>query len=146
MVWKIRKKVIGGKEKEMEANAIVNPATNKLVVSRREVKEVTLKYCVETLKSNEPEEAFADEIENKRETVKNFMNLKEGNFKANFETFQSNVAKFKKSGKRNYDLLTRSGKSFQKSILTFVKGCSRKKVFLPTSKKQLYTWSTKELV
>jgi hypothetical protein len=66
----------------MEATAIVNPATNKLVVSRREIKEVTLKYCVDTLTSNEPEEAFVEEIEKKKEIVKNFMKLKEGNFKA----------------------------------------------------------------
>ena len=119
MIWKIRKKVIGAKKGEMEATAIVNPATNKLVVSRSEVKEVTLKYCVDTLKNYEPEEAFVEHIEKKKELVKNFLNLKDGNFSASFDTFKSNVAKFKKSGKRNYDFLTRAGKGFQSSIFKF---------------------------
>jgi hypothetical protein len=83
------------------------------------MKEVTLKYCVHTLKSIEPEQIFAEEIEKKKEKVKNFLKLKEGNFKADFETFKSNINKFKKSGKKNYDFLTKAGKGFQLAIFKF---------------------------
>ena len=118
-VWKLRKNIIGGKKESMEATAIVNPMTGQLVVSRNEVREVTLKYCVETLKSNEPDKNFVEEIEEKKEKVKNFLKLKEGNFKADIEVFKANINKFKKSGKHNYDFLTKAGKGFQLSIFKF---------------------------
>ena len=45
-MWEVRKKVVGGKKAVLEATAIVNPKTKKLVVQRNEIKEVTLQLGV----------------------------------------------------------------------------------------------------
>ena len=94
----------------LEATAIVNPYTNKLAVTKGEIKSVSLKYCVDTLANNEPEENFQSIIENKKLQVKHFLSLKGGSFLAKEETFFRNLEKFKMSGKRNYDFLTKAGK------------------------------------
>ena len=47
-IWEIRKRIIGGKKATLEATAIMNPDTNKLVVSKHEIKRVTLNYCKKT--------------------------------------------------------------------------------------------------
>ena len=49
---------MGGKKSNNEATAVVNPINGKLVVSRKEIKEVVLKYCKETLENDVPEEGY----------------------------------------------------------------------------------------
>ena len=65
-------KVIGGKKKNMLPSAIFDPKTKKLLLNKDEIKEVTLKYCMDTLTSNTPEASFENSIkEKKRKGEKN---------------------------------------------------------------------------
>ena len=73
-VWDVRKKVLGIKKSNTEATVIMNPRTNKLVVSRKEIKEVTLEYCQKTLSNNIPENEFRKVVEDKKEEVMRKMN------------------------------------------------------------------------
>ena len=74
-VWAIRKKVIGRKKVDMLPSAIRDPATKKLVVNTTNIKETVLRYCVETLSNNEPEERFKEEIVKKKEYVTNRLDM-----------------------------------------------------------------------
>ena len=56
-IWEIRKKVLGG-GKEIQATAVMDPETEKLVVSKERIKTVTLQYCQDTLSNNEPNISF----------------------------------------------------------------------------------------
>jgi hypothetical protein len=58
MIYQAAKTIKGGKKATMEATAITDPSTRKLVVSLKDIKEVTLKYCLETLKDNKPKEGL----------------------------------------------------------------------------------------
>ena len=60
-IWEIRKRVIGG-NKNMEVNAVENPQNGKLVITKKDMKDVRLKYCKETLTKNQPEEGFREII------------------------------------------------------------------------------------
>ena len=51
MLWQARKRILGDK-KSIISTAIINPETNKMAVTVKEIKEVTLRYCTETLKNN----------------------------------------------------------------------------------------------
>ena len=104
-VWAVRKKVIGEKKTKILPTAITDPKTNKLVVNSNEIKEVTLKYCIDTLRNNEQEDAFKNKITNKKEKVKNLLEEKDGEFEASKEIFSFNVNKFKRSGQKNYYFL-----------------------------------------
>ena len=55
----------------MKPNSIRNPDTGKLEVKKKSIKEVTLRYCVDTLSNNIPEEEFKDEIKKRKKELKN---------------------------------------------------------------------------
>ena len=58
------KDIVAGKKKApAEAQAIKDPDTGELVVSNSKINEVTLKYCLNTLKNNDPEEDVKELIE-----------------------------------------------------------------------------------
>ena len=55
----------------------------------------------------------------KKRIVKDFLSSGEGTFYATKGSFNKMIEKFKKSGNRNYDFLTKSGKYFQNSVFKF---------------------------
>ena len=118
-IWEVKKRIIGGKKATMQATAVINPETGKLSVSKEETIKATLKYCKETLKNNEPENEFKEEIEKKKDIVAKYLEQKDGQFKATKETFINMIEKFKKSRKKNYDYLTKASKGFQDAIFQF---------------------------
>ena len=56
---------------------------------------------------------FEMEIKNKKRIVEDFLNSADGNFEINLETFDDMLKKFKLSGKRTYDFITKAGEEFQ---------------------------------
>ena len=118
-IWELKKKIVGGKKAKNQATAIVDPKTGKLVVSKHEIKEVTLKYCKDTLENNEVEEEFEEEITNKKEKVKVKLAENDGHFEIKNETFEKVMHKFKKSKKANYDLIVKASKLFQNGVFKF---------------------------
>ena len=132
-IWEIRKRVIGGKKAHHEATAIVNPINGKLVVSKNQIKSISLEYCKATLENNIPKTRYSEEIMSKKTEVQHKMNERIGTFVIKKETLDFVVAKFKKSRKRNYDFLVRAGQSFS----SFSSKCLKKIYFLQVSKIQL---------
>ena len=94
-VWEIKKKVIGGKKDTIEATAIINPKTGKLALTKSEIKKVTLQYTKETLANNNVKEEVAEEIERNKCEVEKLMVDNDGEFKAEKDTFDKVLAKFK---------------------------------------------------
>ena len=66
-IWEVRKRVLGCKNKNIVPRAITNPKSGKKEVNRNDIKEVTLKYCMETLANNHPDKEYEEEINNKKE-------------------------------------------------------------------------------
>ena len=60
----------------MQATAIINPATGKLAVTKEELIKVSLNYCKDTLKNNEPKEEIKEEIERKKKEMIDCLNEK----------------------------------------------------------------------
>lgn len=116
MIWDIRKKVLGDKKFENQSMAIINPRTGKLALTKKEIKQVTLNYCKETLLNNKPEKGFENDIEKKKKEAKNILQSIDGTFKAKVLTFRNMLKKFKDSRKRSYHFITKAGKMFQEVI------------------------------
>ena len=112
-IWDIRKKVLGGKKAKSEATAVVDPETNKLVVSKKEIQRVTLDYCKATLENNQIDPDFKEEINEKQKQVSIKLKEKDGEFEVKKETFIKIVDKFKRSRKPNYFPLVKASKSYQ---------------------------------
>ena len=122
IIWEVRKKVIGKKKNNIVARAIKNPTNGKMAVNKKEIKEITLKYCMETLENNQPEKEYETEIRNKKEFVKQFMKETNGSFETYKETFDYNINTFRRKRKRNYHFITKAGNKFQNIIF---KMCQR---------------------
>ena len=103
----------------MSATVMINPETGMLAVTKEDILKATLKYCKETLKNNKPSAEFRGERKRKNEEVANYLLLKEGTFQASKETFYLMIKKFKMSGKRNYDFLTKASQGLQEAVFNF---------------------------
>ena len=117
-VWEIRKRVMGG-GKNIEATAIIDPVTGKLVVSKHRIKQVSLAYCKATLANNQPDKEFREEILSKLIKVQTKLSDNKEEFHINKETFDFIIKKFRRSNKKNYDFLVKSGKGFQAAVFKF---------------------------
>ena len=127
-IWNIRKEVLGLNKKQ-ESCAIINPKTGKLAVTKKEILETTLKYCKETLENNDPEEDYKQLINEKKRKVKELIETKEGVFETDINTFHKNIQKFKRSRKKNYDFLTKSGDQFQRAMFLLLQQMLKEEVF-----------------
>ena len=90
---------------------------------------MVLNYCKETLKNNEEEEEFEGKIKEKKEKVIAILKEKDGDFEANYDTFNYLLSKFKRSGKQNYDFLISAGESFQTFVFLFCKRLIKEEKF-----------------
>ena len=113
----------------MESTAIVNPDNGKVVVTKRQIQEVTLKYCKETLSNNNIGFEYEEIMDTKRKEMKSRLAELGGDFIPTIETFEALVHKFKKSGKKNYDFLVKSSKKFQNIVFKFAQLMIEKEVF-----------------
>ena len=86
-LWYIRKRVIGGKKSKIMATAIRNPKTGKLIVGKRDIKETTLNYCIDTLTNNPIEKGFEKYINQKKEKVEIILEMNDGSFETQKENF-----------------------------------------------------------
>ena len=133
-VWDVRKKIMGN-QKTIEATAIVNPNTNKKVVGKNEIKKVILEYCQKTLENNKPEDDYKEKIKSKESAMKEMLKQTDGEFEAEFGVYESLLNKFKISGKKNYDFITKAGKLYQEAVFYLCKRMILEEVF-PESFKQ----------
>ena len=132
-VWEIRRRIMGGNKLKGEQTAVINPDTNKLAVTKSEIKEATLKYCRATLENNKPDERFKEVVEKKKKDVEDKMDEKDGEFNIDEHLFEAVVAKFRRSKKRNYHFITRAGKLFQDAVFQFCKRMIKVEVFPKSS-------------
>ena len=87
----------------------------------KKIKEVTLKYCKDTVKKNNIPEGYENLFLTKKVAVEKKLTEHDGKFKPSKEGFAELVDKFKRSGKKNYDFLVKSSKSFQNAVFKFLK-------------------------
>ena len=89
-----------------QAHSIKHPVTGHLIVNQDEIRKVSIQFCQEVLKKNDPEKDYKDIVEMKDIVHKKRMNehIDKG-FKAEKEVFDSVLDNFKRNGKRSYDFL-----------------------------------------
>jgi hypothetical protein len=122
-VFKMRE-IIGGKKKaKKEAHAVKDSESGEMVVSNEEIKRVTLKYCLNVLKNNEPEDKFKNLVELKEQVHQ--MRMKDNNNETEDditdEEFFTNVCKFESKKSPMYNFLVNTGLKFRMSIFNVCK-------------------------
>ena len=118
-VFKMREVISGSKKKGKEAHAIIDPETNKIVVSNSAIKEVTLKYCLDVLKNNKPAKEFKQLIDLKE--AQHDLRMKDTDNDKEFEISDSNfletIGKFEAKRSRSYEFIVNTGMEYRLAIL-----------------------------
>ena len=126
------KDIVGGKKKvAQDAQAIIDPDTNELIVSNSEIKKVTLKYCLKTLENNKPEEEVKELIELKEDQHRLRMEEKgyDEEHQITDEDFFDVLKKFDSKKSATYEFITKSGRQFQLAILKLCQRLIKNEVF-----------------
>ena len=121
-VFKMKEIVAGPKKSQQEPHAVINSETKELVVGTDEIKEVTLKHCINSLKNSIPEEEVRQIVQlvnNVHETRMEEVETEEDDI--TIEDFKEVVEKIEKKHKTSYDFLTKTGEGFKKSIFQLCK-------------------------
>ena len=145
-VFKMKEIVAGPKKSQQEPHAVKDAETEELVVGTEEIKKVTLKHCINSLKNNNPEEEVKHIVElvNKvHDSRMREVNTEDDDI--SLEDFKEVVDKIEKKQKKSYDFLTKTGEGFKNSIFLLCKRIIREEViptkFFETTLHQL--WKSK---
>ena len=122
-IFKMREKVAGNKKSPQEAHAVKDVATGENVVSNEKIKEVTLEYCVNIFKNNEPEKdvKLLVDVLDKIHDVRMKEEDNDDKMEITKDEFEDTIHKFKSKNKRSYDFLTKAGTDFQNSVFKLCK-------------------------
>ena len=121
-VFKMKEIVAGSKKSQQEAHAVIDEETKELVVGTDEIKEVTLKHCVKSLKNGIPEEEvkqIVDLVNNVHDERMKEVETEDDD--VTIEDFEEVLSKIEKKNKRSYDFLIRTGEGFKESIFQLCK-------------------------
>ena len=121
-VFRIRNTVLGPKKGGQEASAIKDPDTGDTIVNKEDIKKATLKYCVNNLKNNTPDEEEKDNVKKRKEDQLEIMNDKNGeSFEITYDDFDQVLAKFEMKETKTYDFLIKAGKKYKYALFEVCK-------------------------
>ena len=130
-IFKMKTIVAGRKKADQEAQAIKDPETGELVVSSSKIKEVTLNYCLNTLKNNEPEEHVKELVKLKKEVHALRMEDKHNDpeYDLSEDEYFSILKRFESKKSATYDFITKAGRNFQLAILKLCRRLIKNETF-----------------
>ena len=113
-VFQIKRDITGPKKAGQEASSIKDPLTGEILVTKDDIKNATLKYCVDNLGGNKPDDEVKDMVKKRKESQINDMKKDtEETFEVKFDDFSKVIEKFGKKDTKTYDFLIKAGKKYQ---------------------------------
>ena len=113
-VFRIRKDVAGPKKAGQEASSVKDPLTGELLVTRDEIKNATLKYCINNLKGGTPDESVRDIVKQRKEKQLQKLNTHdEDDLVVEEDDFDEVLDKFSKKNTKTYDFLLKAGSKYK---------------------------------
>ena len=139
-ILKMKEIVTGSKKMPQEASAVYDVEKKELVVSNADIKRVTLKHCMNTLKNKNPDKDVEDlvklinKVHEKRMVEEDDEQLEVSN-----EDFDDLMKKLQRKNKRSYDFLIKSGSGFKKNVLKLCQRLIKSKQFQTRFLKLVFT-------
>ena len=118
-IFKLRDKILGTKKSPQEQVVIKDPTTQAYVYTPEEIKEATLKYCVNLLTKGEPKAEYKDIVEQKK--TLHFERMKE-TIENDYDTLPAELfykvleSLARKPGNK-YQFIVKSGYSYKRALL-----------------------------
>ena len=111
-IFYLKDKIVGSKKTQQEPAVIKHPVTKKCVTDTKEIKRISLKYCVDLLTNREPREGFEEIIDMKRKIHEQRMSERiDDDIEFPREFFDNCLDAIKKKNNRKYDFIIKSGNS-----------------------------------
>ena len=89
-VFKMRELVRGEKKGKQEAHAVKDNETGEMVISNEEIRRVSLKYCLDVLKNNEPDDELKELVKLKEQVHR--MRMLEQEMKQKMKSLMENYS------------------------------------------------------
>ena len=116
-VFRIRKSITGPKKSGQEASSIKDPSTGELLVTKDDIKRVTVKYCAANLKGNKPNDKVETMVKQRRiDQLKKMEEECEVELEIDHDDFIEVIEKFKRKPTKTYDFLIKAGKRYQQAV------------------------------
>ena len=121
-IFYLKDKIVGSKKTQQEPAVIKHPVTKKCVTDTKEIKRISLKYCVDLLTNREPREGFEEIIDMKRKVQEKRMSERiDDDFEFTREFFDNCLDAIKKKNNRKYDFIIKSVNSLIEALLRLFK-------------------------
>ena len=128
-VFHLKERIVGSKKSQQEPAVIRDPDTKEYVTDAKEIKRISLKYCVDLLTNREPKDGYEEIVEMKRRVHKERMaEIIEDEFDFTRKFFDDCLEAVKKKNNKKYDFILKSGSSLQEALFHLFK----------------YVWNTEE--
>ena len=121
-IYKMKKDIVGPKKTPQEAAAIRDPKTGEMIVDKEKIKEITLKYCVDNLTNNKPDEEVKEKVmKRKEDQLKKMEDTTGETFVVTIEDFNQVLAKFAMKETKTYDFLIKAGDKYKFAMFKICK-------------------------
>ena len=118
----LKRNIAGPNKNPQEAAAVRDPLNGELLVNKSDIKKTTLKYCINNLKNNIPDEDVRYKvIKRKYDQVNKMKDTSEEGFEVTYDEFESVLEKFKMKSTKTYDFFIKSGDKYKMAIFTLCK-------------------------
>ena len=107
-----------------------NPDNGNLLVTKKEIKEATLAYCVENLRSREPDPEAKEIVDIKELVVEDIIKSSENeSLDIDESDFEAVCKKLNSKQTKSYDFLLKSGEKYQNVIFKLSKRMIKNETF-----------------
>jgi hypothetical protein len=114
----LKENVLGSKKTQQEPAVIKDPASGHIVTDVKEIKRISLKYCIDLLTNGKPKPEYEELIEMKKvvhkermkEVIENYVEFSE-------KLFNECLEILKKKNNKKYEFLLRAGSSLKKCLV-----------------------------
>ena len=129
-IFKIKEGIVGPKKGSQEPTAVRHPDSGDMVVANKEIKRVTLEYCVKNLENGSPDPEVEQDATIKRQL--HDMRMKDtddDDFNIGLDDFNSVLPKFSTKSTNSYDLLLKAGSKYKDAMFKLCKSMIEKEEF-----------------
>ena len=121
-VFMLKKYIAGPNKTPQESAAVRDPNTGELLVNKEDIKKATLKYCVDNLQNNIPDDDVINTVRRRKtEQLKKMQDKSGETFDVTYEEYEYVLDRFKMETTKTYDFLIKSRAQYKKAIFTLCK-------------------------
>ena len=117
-IFRLKEDIVGSKKEKQEATSFKNPKSMKEVFEVKQIKKVSLEYCVQLLTNRNPKDDYFDDVMLKNLVHDSRMNetINDDDIKFSSSLFYNTLDGLRKENNNKFVTITKSGKSLHLAL------------------------------